>query len=254
MLIFPSGFGGSNAHAILEQYCPSLPQAQEASASQDTAATPFVFSAASESSLVSVLYSYSEYLKNHGQTSPSDLAWTLQSRKSQFPFRVAFSAPTIEQLRSKIDARLATTSQSTGSSIGIRTSSKSSPVKPRILGVFTGQGAQWATMGASLIRSSEFVREILQELDKSLSALPAPDRPKWRLQDKVLASQDVSSIGEAALSQPLCTAIQIVLVDLLQKAGLTFTAVVGHSSGEIAAAYAAGFLSAWDAIRIVYKC
>ena len=52
--------------------------------------------------------------------------------------------------------------------------------------------------------------------------------------------------------QPLCTALQIILVDLLQTAGITFAAVVGHSSGEIAAAYAAGFLSASDAVRIAY--
>ncbi|KAI1350261.1 hypothetical protein F5Y01DRAFT_326635 [Xylaria sp. FL0043] len=246
------GFGGSNAHAILEQYRPSLSQMKEASALQDLAVTPFVFSAASESSLISVLRAYSEYLKNHDQTNPSDLAWTLQSRKSQFPFRVAFSALTIEQLRSKIDERLATISQSAGSTLGIRTVSKPNNMNPRILGVFTGQGAQWATMGSGLIRASAFVRERLQELDESLSALPAPDRPKWRLQDEILAGQDVSRIGEAALSQPLCTAIQIVLVDLLQKAGLTFAAVVGHSSGEIAAAYAAGFLSARDAIRVAY--
>lgn len=213
---------------------------------------PFVFSAACESSLISVLYSYSEYLKNHSQTSPSDLAWTLQSRKSQLSHRVAFSAPTIERLRSKIDARLATASQNPGSRLGIRTSSKPSTIKPRILGVFTGQGAQWARMGAGLIRSSHFVRERLQELDESLSALPVPDRPRWRLQDEILAGEDVSRIGEAALSHPLCTAIQIVLVDFLQKAGLTFAAVVGHSSGEIAAAYAAGFLSARDAIRVAY--
>lgn len=214
--------------------------------------TPFVFSAASESSLISVLNSYLEYLKSHRETSPSDLAWTLQSRKSQFSSRVAFSAPTMEQLRSKIDAALAMTSQNTGSTLGTRIGSKPNTVKPRILGVFTGQGAQWATMGAGLIRSSDFVRERLQELNESLSALPAPDRPEWRLQDEILAAPDVSRIAEAALSQPLCTAVQIVLVDLLQKAGVTFAAVVGHSSGEIAAAYAAGFLSARDAIRVAY--
>ena len=50
----------------------------------------------------------------------------------------------------------------------------------------------------------------------------------------------------------MCTAIQVVLVDLLQAAGITFSAVVGHSSGEIGAAYAAGLISDHDAIRIAY--
>ena len=68
----------------------------------------------------------------------------------------------------------------------------------------------------------------------------------------MLAGNDISRIGEAALLQPLCTAIQIVLVDLLRTAGITFTAVVSHSSDEIAAAYAAGFISDHDTIHIAY--
>ena len=107
-------------------------------------------------------------------------------------------------------------------------------------------------MGAYLIRSSATVREKLEQLDSSLASLPEADRPSWRIIDQLSASNDVSRLGEAALSQPLCTAIQLVLVDLLRSAGITFKAVVGHSSGEIAAAYAANFISAHDAIRIAY--
>ncbi len=214
--------------------------------------TPFVFSAASEVSLVSQLQAYSDYLKTHNDTNASDLAWTLQLRRSQFPIKATFSALTIEQLTSKIDAKLAVVSQKPGTTIGLRANSKPSTSAPRILGVFTGQGAQWAAMGAELIRSSSFVRDRLQALEESLATLPPSDRPTWSLQEEMLAGNDVSRIGEAALSQPLCTAIQVVLVDLLQTAGITFSAVVGHSSGEIAAAYAAGFISSHDAIRIAY--
>ena len=103
-----------------------------------------------------------------------------------------------------------------------------------------------------MIRSSTFVRNRLDDLDSSLASLPPTDRPEWRLQDEILAGEETSRIAKAQLSQPLCTAIQIVLVDLLHEAGITFEAVVGHSSGEIAAAYAADLLSAHDAIRIAY--
>ena len=140
-------------------------------------------------------------------------------------------------------------SQNAGTTIGIRSSTKDTP---RLLGIFTGQGAQWAAMGAHLIRSSDLARKRIQFLEQSLATLPHADRPAWHLQDEMLAGDDTSRIGEAALSQPLCTAIQIVLLDLLRAAGITFTAVVGHSSGEIAAAYAAGFISDHDAIRIAY--
>ena len=62
--------------------------------------------------------------------------------------------------------------------------------------------------------------------------------------------REISRVGEAAISQPLCTALQITLVHILYAAGVGLAAVVGHSSGEIAAAY--GHLDAWDAMRITF--
>ena len=212
--------------------------------------TPFVFSAVSEASLADQLQAYSEYLKTHNDINVSDLAWTLQTRRSQFPIKATFSALTIEELTSKINDKLAEAKQIPGKTIGIRSNNKTAT--PRLLGVFTGQGAQWAAMGAQLIRSSDFVRRRVQDLEESLTTLPEADRPEWHLQDEMLAGADTSRIAQAELSQPLCTAIQVVLIDLLKTAGITFTAVVGHSSGEIAAAYASGFVSDRDAIRIAY--
>ncbi|KAL8721592.1 MAG: hypothetical protein Q9225_001756 [Loekoesia sp. 1 TL-2023] len=249
------GFGGSNAHAILEEYCEDPVSAAVASFDskpkpRHAPFTPFVFSAVSEASLTDQLQAYSEYLKMHNDIDAFDLAWTLQSRRSQLPIRTAFSAVTVEQLTLEIDDKLAEAKQNPGANIGIRPNSK--PATPRVLGVFTGQGAQWPAMGEQLIRSSDFVRRRIQGLEESLTTLPPSDRPEWHLQDEMLAGNDTSRISEAELSQPLCTAIQIVLVDLLQTAGITFSVVVGHSSGEIAAAYAAGFISDHDAIRIAY--
>lgn len=210
--------------------------------------TPFTFSAASEESLVALLQSYSGFLQTHNKVNLRDLAWTLQSRRSALPVKTALSASTVENLVSQIGRKLEEAKKGSDTKIGVR----SRPDKPRLLGVFTGQGAQWATMGAHLIRSSAAVRAKIEELDNSLATLPEADRPSWRIADQLLAGKDVSRLSEAALSQPLCTAIQVVLVDLLRSAGITFKAVVGHSSGEIAAAYAADFISSRDAIRIAY--
>lgn len=201
--------------------------------------------------MVAQLQAYSGYLKTHQETiNPFKLAWTLHSRRSQLPTKAAFGASTIEQLASQIDDKLADVSKNAGTTIGLRSIAK--PGTPRLLGIFTGQGAQWPAMGAELIRLSSFVRQRIQQLEDSLATLPPSDCPKWRLVDEMLAGPDSSRISEAALSQPLCTAVQVVLIDLLRAAGITFSAVVGHSSGEIAAAYAADFVTAHDAIRIAY--
>lgn len=147
-----------------------------------------------------------------------------------------------------MDTKLALFDENPSISCAIR-----SPTSPcEILGVFTGQGAQWATMGRGLLRSSEPFRRTIVELEASLARLPEKDRPTWSLEEEIMLEASSSRISEAALSQPLCTAIQIALVNLLRIAGIRFGAVVGHSSGEIAAAYAAGFISAYDSIRIAY--
>ena len=193
------------------------------------------------------MQAYSGYLKQES-VNARDLAWTLQSHKSAFSVKATFSATNVERLASKIDEILTRLQTVPSTIVGVR----SGTGHARILGVFTGQGAQWATMGGRLIRSSAFVRDRIKHLEETLASLPEPDRPRWALTDEILADISSSRIAMAEFSQPLCTAIQIVLVDILRVAGITFKAVVGHSSGEIAAAYAASFISAYDAIRIAY--
>jgi hybrid polyketide synthase/nonribosomal peptide synthetase ACE1 len=107
-------------------------------------------------------------------------------------------------------------------------------------------------MGAELLENSALAREVIENLESRLSRLPENDRPPWSLKDEIAKDTETTRIQEAELSQPLCVAIQIVLLGILRTAGIEFDAVVGHSSGEIAAAYAAGFISAEDAICLAY--
>ncbi|KAL4999854.1 acyl transferase/acyl hydrolase/lysophospholipase [Aspergillus recurvatus] len=108
-------------------------------------------------------------------------------------------------------------------------------------------------MAQSLLKSSSRARDIIRSLDHSLATVPREqDRPSWRIENELMKSHEISRINEAPISQPLCTAVQILLADMLRSAGVKFHAVVGHSSGEIAAAYAAGFITAADAIRIAH--
>lgn len=239
------GFGGTNAHAILESY--EKPKNLCNITHSTPLFTPFVFSAVSESSLRASLSAYATYLEEHSEINDRDLAYTLRERRSVFSYRVSFPAVSIDDLKSKILARL----EDSDTSIGVRVLGRSG-MPSKTLGVFTGQGAQYPRIGATMIEKSPFARRIIEELEEYLELLPSQDRPSWSLLAEILADASVSRINEAALSQPLCTAVQIMLVDLLKLANVHFDAVVGHSSGEIAAAYAAGYLTARDAIYIAY--
>ncbi|PLN79470.1 hypothetical protein BDW42DRAFT_127060 [Aspergillus taichungensis] len=186
-----------------------------------------------------------EYLHTHPEINLRDLAFTLQHRRSTLPFRKAIAGTAVQDVRQTLEEVLA----SSDSKLDTR---YFHVAKPRILAVFTGQGAQWPRMGAVLVESSDFVRARVADLDASLASLPESDRPQWTIQEQLKAAGSFSRVTQAAVSQPLCTAIQVILVDLLQAAGVQIHGVIGHSSGEIGAAYAAGFISASDAIRIAY--
>lgn len=141
-----------------------------------------------------------------------------------------------------------TTSQSV-SELSQRQSEKP---QARVWGIFTGQGAQWSRMGARLVEASDLARGYIAHLDEILTKLPAADRPSWTLREEILAESHNSRVSEASVAQPLCTAVQIILVKLLRLAGVKLHCVIGHSSGEIGAAYASGLISEDDAIRVAY--
>ncbi|RYP69621.1 hypothetical protein DL769_005241 [Monosporascus sp. CRB-8-3] len=247
------GFGGTNAHAILESYIPSARYLQPAQPIP-TALTPFVFSAASEASLRSYLAEFCGYLRGNKTTQGlRDIAYSLDVRRTRLPVGTAVGAPTADELCTRLEEKLKASRADPEHRVGVRAMRQTADAaKPRILGVFTGQGAQWAQMGLDLVITSAALRRSIQNLQNRLDQLADADRPTWSLLRELQKDASSSCIMEAAFSQPLCTAVQIFQVDLVHAAGIEFAAVVGHSSGEIAAAYAAGLISAEDAICIAY--
>ena len=121
---------------------------------------------------------------------------------------------------------------------------------PSVIFTFTGQGSQWPEMGKELFIRQRSFAESIAKLDNVLSSLPEP--PSWTLQNEILKPESESRLSKAEFSQPCCTAIQVALIDLLHKWGIKPAAVVGHSSGEIGAAYAAGAITAKEAILIAF--
>lgn len=239
------GFGGTNAHAILESWnCGVSPNS--ATTPPRPLFTPFLFSAASEASLRANLLATATHLADHPPFDTHRLAYTMRQRRSVFSHRIAYAAASLEDLSAKILSSLG----DKNIPIGVTAKRSGEGGLSRILGIFTGQGAQYSRMGATLIEESSLASTIIGDLELHLSELPDADRPTWSLRSELVAS--ASLVHEAAISQPLCTAVQILIVDILRLAQVEFDIVIGHSSGEIAAAYAAGYLTARDAIVIAY--
>lgn len=117
----------------------------------------------------------------------------------------------------------------------------------RLTYIFEGQGAQWYAMGRELLCIPYF-KASLAECASILRDLGAT----WNLLDELARDEAASKLDESQFGQPAVTILQIGLVDLLSSLGVTPNIVLGHSSGEIAAAYAAGALSKATAIKISY--
>ncbi|KAJ2989962.1 hypothetical protein NUW58_g3196 [Xylaria curta] len=121
---------------------------------------------------------------------------------------------------------------------------------PRVGLIFTGQGAQWPQMGKTLISSFPVARDELVRLDNVLRTMSGG--PQWSLLDELSQHRSAEHYRLPEISQTLVTALQLSMLAVLQHCEVAYTAVVGHSSGEIAAAVAAGLLTPEQAIKIAY--
>ncbi|KAH6847804.1 hypothetical protein B0I37DRAFT_431626 [Chaetomium sp. MPI-CAGE-AT-0009] len=236
------GFGGTNSHAIVEQYIPE----SRGVADKARVCLPLVLSAPSQKSLVAVVKAHRDYLAQLHTPGAEEVAWHSYARRTAFPFRLSVSSSSVSGLVDKLNSLIAKTEDSPAVTLGIRARSENE--QPKILGIFTGQGAQWATMSRGLFLSCKPYADTIRSLDRILQT--CPDAPSWTLENEILADEHLSRVQMASISQPLCTAIQLAQIELLRYLGITFHTVLGHSSGEIAAAYAAGKISIRDAILI----
>lgn len=246
------GFGGTNSHAIIESWRNSGADgpAKLKTAKPAIPCGPAVVSASSATSLMATVSALLKFVQESDDGQLADILWTLQTRRSEHRFKAAFPAldreMLIQRLRDWIKMR-----DHNPTITPVPVVAPSSPGDtPQIFAVFTGQGAQWPAMGMKLLSTSQSFRETFKSLEDALAKLPDP--PLWSLQAQLSLQAGVTRIHAADIGQPLCTAVQIALVDLLNAAGVKIGKIVGHSSGEIAAAYAADYLTSSDAIRISY--
>ncbi|KAK4206787.1 hypothetical protein QBC37DRAFT_457526 [Rhypophila decipiens] len=230
------GVGGSNAHAVLGSAASFgadsyLTQQESAISSKPTL---LLFSAKHPNALRKMIERHQAYHLSHPDRL-SNLSYSLAMKRDTFDHRVFAVADEVDDWRPKFSAETAALRQ-----------------QPSLIFVFSGQGAQWARMGKELKAVYPAFEESIKALDRHLQALEHHDKPGWSLVEELLKGKKKSRLSEAEFAQPCTTALQIALVDLLRQCGLKPDAVVGHSSGEIAGAYASGALTAREAILVAY--
>ncbi|KAI2635455.1 acyl transferase domain-containing protein [Xylaria nigripes] len=222
------GVGGSNAHVIIDSAASF--GIRKSGRDVTTGNRLVVSTASSVESARRGIKECSHFIANHPEEL-NDIAYTLGMRREHLSCRA-----------------FAIVDSSNSKDVVFSEPVKTSTVTSSIAFIFTGQGAQWPTMGAALLSEYPSAMQDLQDMEETLSTLGQGLAPNWNLSEELLRSKDSSLIYKAEFSQPLCTAVQILIVNLLRDWGIQPAAVLGHSSGEIAAAYACGALTMQEAI------
>ncbi|PLB53458.1 ketoacyl-synt-domain-containing protein [Aspergillus steynii IBT 23096] len=231
------GFGGANAHAILERG-PRTSRDHETNFT--TTPRLFTLSANSSVSLKAMITAHHDWVRQRAERTPlADVSYTLLHRRSALPYRFSVVADDHASL-----------AEALGQGVSL-SATKPFPSELDLVAVFTGQGAQWAGMGRELLLEST-PSSIFRDSIRASRAILHQLGATWNLEAELLRDSTESRLGEAELAQPATTAVQIALVALLRAQGVRPRAVVGHSSGEIAAAYTAGHISHETAIRVAY--
>jgi acyl transferase domain-containing protein len=243
------GYGGSNAHAILEhprittsnfvspQVSSYLTSEEDFFASEDEEEIDtlkvFVFSANDETSIQALSKAYIRHFSDpRVSIKLCDLAYTLSERRTRHFHR----AYVISKMTNFKESQFVYGKQrATALRFGF---------------VFTGQGSQWPQMGKELTQSFPVAKEVIADLDSALQSTKDP--PQWLLMDELVQERSAQHMRLPEFSQPLVTAVQLALLAVLKSWGLTPNMVVGHSSGEIAAASACGLLTPEEAIEVAY--
>ncbi|ETS74933.1 hypothetical protein PFICI_13417 [Pestalotiopsis fici W106-1] len=252
------GYGGANSHIVVDDagsylrlrglegrhcthLCPdqtSSPMSQKThnSVVVDKHSTKLVvLSASDENGIARISQGYQEW-RSSSQKDPQfldNLVFTLDSHRTHLQWR------SFALLRSSSELQELSTHLSEPNRV------RTSP--PRLGFIFSGQGAQWATMGKDLMNYPSF----LADLEQASSFLKSVGC-HWEVVEELLKPATASNIDNVEFSQTLCTVLQIALVNLLRKFHVLPSASVGHSSGEIAAAYCAGYITQESAWKLAY--
>ncbi|GAB7143480.1 type I polyketide synthase [Mycobacterium riyadhense] len=238
------GISGTNAHLIVEEAPPAASNQATSSSgaplavSAGQAVVPLVVSAKSEAALRGQAARLSAHLADHPELDVADIGFSLATGRSAFDYRAAVVGADRHELMAGLSA-LATGQPAAGVVTG-------HPIGGKVAFVFPGHGPQWEAMAVELLDSSPVFAAQLRACADALA--PHVD---WSLEEVLRGGVAESSLTRVDVVQPALFAVMVSLAELWRSCGVEPAMVIGHSQGEIAAAYIAGALSLQDAARLV---
>jgi acyl transferase domain-containing protein/acyl carrier protein/ubiquinone/menaquinone biosynthesis C-methylase UbiE len=238
------GFGGTNAHVIL-QAAPEHVDDVSGHGSPVDRAVLVPLSARSPEALEARARSCATFLEEDESASRAslpDIGYTASLRRGHHDHRLTVVAQSTADLAEQLEAFVA------GESRRHMASGRSVPGRDRKLAfVFSGMGPQWWAMGRQLLQDEPVFRDKIKQCDELLR-----QHAEWSLWDELTADEECSRINQTHIAQPGIFALQVGLATLWRSWGVEPAAIVGHSVGEVAAAHVAGVLDLEDSVRLIF--
>lgn len=236
------GFGGTNAHAILESCEPAEDEVPPPAPLRSREHPPLLLvTAQTETALKSLAAEYARLLEVDPLSLPALLGQSF-AKRSRLHHRLLVTGDDAGMIARELR-------RWESGEPGPRTvSGEVIPAAcPGVVFVFSGQGSQWAGMGRELFETSAVFRSRIEQCHELILALGG-----FHLIDELTREEEASNIGKTEIAQPAIFAVQVALVEVWKEWGLVPAAVVGHSVGEVAAAYVCGALSLEDAVKVIF--
>jgi microcystin synthetase protein McyG len=224
------GFGGTNAHVILEQHV----EAARVAAPSTVHDQWFTVSARDPQALEQAMRDSAAALRQLPPHEWPDVVHTATARRSHHAHRVSVAGASAQAAADALDARRP----------DARASRPSGEARPMVW-VYSGQGGVWPGMGRTLYDSEPVFRAALDGVEAAF------ERNGGGSVRAAVLEADADRLADTGVAQPALFALQIALSALWRSWGLAPGAVVGHSVGEVAAAHTAGVLTLDDAVRVV---
>ena len=233
------GIAGTNSHIVLQEAPQASPVEISRISDDDSRAQLLTLSAHSNAALRAAASDLSGHLESHAPKL-GDLAYTLALRRGRLNHRLSLVVGNATEASASLRAFA-------NGHITPSLSNAEAGETPRIVFIFPGQGSQWAGMARQLLTEEPAFRAAIERCDAAIRA-----EAGWSLLEK-LESGDTALLEEIDQIQPALFAIQVALAAVWQSWGVQPAAVVGHSMGEVAAAFVAGALTLEDATLIICR-
>ncbi|MCB2262545.1 MAG: type I polyketide synthase [Candidatus Thiosymbion ectosymbiont of Robbea hypermnestra] len=232
------GYGGTNAHVILEE-APATEKLPVEGASDAPYLLPL--SARSEKALSALARSYLDFLSEPEVPPLRDICYSASVRREHHNHRLALIADSLNSMAEQLESFVK------GEGGHLLTGQVFPGQETRPVFVFTGMGPQWWAMGRELLQHEPLFRQVAEECDAIFQRLSG-----WSILAEMKADETRSRMSETHIAQPANFIVQVGLSALWRSWGIEPAAVVGHSAGDVTASYVAGILGLEDAMLVTY--